>query len=76
LEHSKARFRQLNNPFEPTAFTTASDLIIKAAKTHEPDLIQTVAEWRKARAALLNKNIATIVFEMVLPDKPRPDDFP
>ena len=26
-----ARFRQLNNQGEPTAFTTASDLVIKAA---------------------------------------------
>ena len=76
LVAAAARFRQLNNQGEPTAFTTASDLIIKAVKTHEPDLIQTVAKWRKARAALLNKNIATIVCEMVLPDKPRPDDFP
>lgn len=42
-----ARFRQLNNQGEPTAFTTASDLISKAAKALDPDLIQVVAQWRK-----------------------------
>ncbi len=76
LVAAAARFRQLNNQGEQTAFTTASDLIIKAAKSHDPALIQIVAKWRQARAALLNKNIATIVCEMVLLDKPRPDDFP
>jgi hypothetical protein len=71
-----ARFRQLNSQGEPTAFTTASDLIIKAAKAHDPDLIQVVARWRKARAALLNRTIATIVCDRMLPEEPRPDDFP
>jgi hypothetical protein len=70
-----ARFRQLNNQGEPTAFTTASDVIIKAVKDQQPDLIQVVANWRKARAALLNRTIATIVCDMTLPEGPRPDDF-
>lgn len=71
-----ARFRQLNNQGEPTAFTTASDLIIKAVKAYDPDLIHIVAKWRKARAELLNKHIATIVCEMLLPDGPHPDGPP
>lgn len=70
-----ARFRQLNNQGEPTAFTTASDLVIKAAKAHDVALVPVVAAWRKARAALLNRTIATIICDMVL-KKPRPDDFP
>jgi len=69
------RFRQLNNQGEPTAFTTASDLIIKAAKTLDPDLIQTVAQWRQARAALLNRTIATIICDKLLPKRNRPSDF-
>ena len=76
LVAAAARFRQLNNQGEPTAFTTASDLIIRAAKVHESDLIQVVAKWRKARGALLNRTIATIICDMTLPDGPRPDDFP
>lgn len=70
-----ARFRQLNNQGEPTAFTTASDLIVKAVKAHDPDLIQVVAKWRKARAALLNQTIATIICDRLLPESKRPDDF-
>lgn len=70
-----ARFRQLNNQGEPTAFTTASDLVIKAAKAHDAALVPVVAAWRKARAALLNRTIATIICDMAL-KKPRPDDFP
>jgi hypothetical protein len=76
LVAAAARFRQLNNQGEPTAFTTASDLIIKAAKAHDPDLIQLVAKWRKARAALLNRTIATIICDMTLPEGPRRDNFP
>lgn len=76
LVAAAARFRQLNNQGEPTAFTTASDLIIKAAKVHDPDLVQVVAAWRKARGALLNRTIATIVCDMRLPEGPRPEDFP
>lgn len=71
-----ARFRQLNNQGEPTAFSTASDLIIKAVKEQQPDLVPVVASWRKARAALLNRTIATIVCDMTLPAGPRPADFP
>jgi hypothetical protein len=71
-----ARFRQLNNQGEPTAFTTASDLIITAMKAHDPVLIQVVAKWRKARRVLLNKHIATIVCEMVLPERTPTDDLP
>lgn len=70
-----ARFRQLNNQGEPTAFTTASDLVIKAAKAHDAALVRVVAAWRKARAALLNRTLSTIICDMAL-DKPRPDDFP
>ncbi|MBZ4532837.1 hypothetical protein [Mycobacterium avium] len=70
-----ARFRQLNNQGESTAFTTASDLIIKTAKLQDPELIPVVSEWRKARAALLNRTIATIICDTLLPDGPRPDDF-
>ena len=76
LVAAAARFRQLNNQGEPTAFTTASDLIVKAAKVHDPDLIQLLAKWRKARGALLHRTIATIVCDMTLPEGPRPDDFP
>jgi hypothetical protein len=76
LVAAAARFRQLNNQGEPTAFTTASDLVVKAAKVHDPDLIQVVAKWRKARGALLHRTIATIVCDMTLPEGPRPDDFP
>ena len=68
-----ARFRQLNNKGEPTSFTTASALIIKAVKAHDPDdLTQLVARWRKARAALLNRTIATIVCDMTLPESAPP----
>lgn len=70
-----ARFRQLNNQGESTAFTTASDLIIKVAKAHDTDLIQVVAKWRKARAALLNRTIATIICERLVPKAKRPDNF-
>jgi hypothetical protein len=76
LVAAAARFRQLNNQGEPTACTTASDLIVKAAKVHDPDLIQLLAKWRKARGALLHRTIATIVCDMTLPEGPRPDDFP
>jgi hypothetical protein len=75
LVGSAARFRQLNNQGESTAFTTASDVIIKAVKDQQPELIPVVAEWRKARAALLNRTIATIVCDMTLPEGPRPDGF-
>ena len=74
LVAAAARFRQLNNQGEPTAFTTASDLIIKAAKVVDPALIQVVAQWRKARGVLLNRTIATIICDMVMPQGPRPDD--
>jgi hypothetical protein len=70
-----ARFRQLNNQGEWTAFTTASDLIIKSAKVQDPDLIPVVSKWRKARGALLHRTIATIICDMLLPEGPRPDDF-
>lgn len=70
-----ARFRQVNYQGEPTAFTTASDLIIKTAKAHDSDLIQVVAKWRKARAALLNRTIATIICDRLRPEGERPDDF-
>lgn len=75
LVAAAARFRQLNNQGEPTAFTTASDMVIKAAKTHDAGLVSVVAGWRRARAALLNRTIATIICDMAL-HKPRPDDFP
>ncbi|GJO38634.1 hypothetical protein NJB1604_06130 [Mycobacterium marinum] len=70
-----ARFRQLNNQGESTAFTTASDLIIKTAKVQDPDLIPVVSKWRKARGALLHRTIATIICDTLLPKGPRPDDF-
>lgn len=70
-----ARFRQLNNQGESTAFTTASDLIIRSAKVQDPDLIPVVSKWRKARGALLHRTIATIICDMLLPEGPRPDDF-
>ena len=77
LVAAAARFRQLNNKGEPTSFTTASALIIKAVKAHDPDdLTQLVARWRKARAALLNRTIATIVCDMTLPESAPPDDLP
>jgi hypothetical protein len=75
LVAAAARFRQLNNQGESTAFTTASDLIIKAAKVHDPNLVQVVAQWRKARGALLNRTIATIICDMLLPEGSRPHDF-
>ncbi len=74
LVAAAARFRQLNNQGEPTAFTTASDLIIKAAKTVDPDLTKVVAQWRKARSSLLNRAIATVICDAVMPQGPRPDD--
>jgi hypothetical protein len=75
LVAAAARFRQLNNQGESTAFTTASDLIIKAAKVHDPNLVQVVVQWRKARGALLNRTIATIICAMLLPEGSRPHDF-
>lgn len=75
LVAAAARFRQLNNQGEPTAFTTASDLVIKAAKAHDAALVSVVTTWRKARAALLNRTIATIICDMAL-QEPRPDNFP
>jgi hypothetical protein len=71
-----ARFRQLNNERDTTAFSRASGLIIKASKEHQPDLALAVSKWREARGALLNKNIATIVCEMLLPEGTRPVDPP
>jgi hypothetical protein len=71
-----ARFRQLNHERDVTAFSRASGVIIKALKEQQSDLVPVVSKWREARGALLNKNIATIVCEMLLPDGPRPDGPP
>lgn len=71
-----ARFRQINKEGELTSFMAASNVIAKAVKTQFPDRMPEVAAWRKARGALLNRTLSTIICDMTMPKENRPENAP
>ncbi len=71
-----ARFRQLNKEGEKTSFNAAANIIAKAVKAGCPDRMPEVGAWRRARGALLNRTLSTIVCDITMPTEGRPADAP
>jgi len=73
-------FRQLHSDDEPASFSRTRGRIMRAIKllpAGEQDVLKkVVAQWAKARGALMNRTLRTIVCEMAAPPVPPDREVP
>ena len=73
-------FRQLHSDDETASFSRTRGRVMKAVKelpaTEQDSATKVVAQWAKARGALMNRMLQTIVCEMAAPPRPQDREVP